>query len=441
MTWLSGNPPQSKVESRRRPWPWRGADARPGPCEKPGSGGRFRAAAGTGDDPRVTRLRVARRLRRAGLRHRRRAGRDRHRAGAGPAGPAGVAARERAPRGAGRGAGAVAGREPRSHHPSRPRDHRGAAARGGLQPVGRPLPAARPGRLRRAALARRPVRGTCRAGRSGRRSSPPGSGRPARCSPPASRCSPSRCPGSPPTRPSASRASSAGATGRASRSCTQPSWRRARPAGGARHHGDRLRGRRRRADRRGRAHVEGTGEGRVRAGRRAGLRAGRRRQREHAAPAGGAGGGARSGSAGQGDRSGAATWATSTARSPTSCWTAGRCTTGSTSTSTAMAPTSAAGWCRARAPRPRTRLTNVAFWPVVPEVMDPAHRSGPLSAVFLALSVGPLGRRLIAEPIRLKHVGQPPYRPAGARAQRGAGPAADARASRRASSGGTGWRR
>jgi len=56
------------------------------------------------------------------------------------------------------------------------------------------------------------------------------------------------------------------------------------------------------------------------------------------------------------------------------------------------------------------RLGNVAFWPVVPEVADPGHRSGPLSAVFLALSVAPLGRRLIAEPIRLKHVGAPPYR-------------------------------
>ena len=64
-------------------------------------------------------------------------------------------------------------------------------------------------------------------------------------------------------------------------------------------------------------------------------------------------------------------------------------------------------------PSPETqaaeRLTNVAFWPVVPEVADPRHRSGPLSATFLALSVGPLGRRLIAEPIRLKHVGPPPY--------------------------------
>ena len=64
-------------------------------------------------------------------------------------------------------------------------------------------------------------------------------------------------------------------------------------------------------------------------------------------------------------------------------------------------------------PSPETqaaeRLTNVAFWPVVPEVANPSHRSGPLSATFLALSVGPLGRRLIAEPIRLKHVGPPPY--------------------------------
>ena len=58
----------------------------------------------------------------------------------------------------------------------------------------------------------------------------------------------------------------------------------------------------------------------------------------------------------------------------------------------------------------RERLTNVAFWPVVPPIADPAHRSGPLSAVFLALSAAPLGRRLIAEPIRLKHVGEPPYR-------------------------------
>lgn len=56
------------------------------------------------------------------------------------------------------------------------------------------------------------------------------------------------------------------------------------------------------------------------------------------------------------------------------------------------------------------QLANVAFWPVVPEIADPNHRSGPLSAVFLALSLAPIGRRLLAEPMRLKHVGQAPYR-------------------------------
>lgn len=54
-------------------------------------------------------------------------------------------------------------------------------------------------------------------------------------------------------------------------------------------------------------------------------------------------------------------------------------------------------------------LANVVFWPVVPEIAQAAHRSGPLSSVFLALSLPVLGPRLIAEPIRLKHVGQAPY--------------------------------
>jgi hypothetical protein len=55
-------------------------------------------------------------------------------------------------------------------------------------------------------------------------------------------------------------------------------------------------------------------------------------------------------------------------------------------------------------------LANIAFWPVVPRIMTPEHRSGPLSAVFLALSLPPVGRRLIAEPVRLKHVGTAPFR-------------------------------
>jgi hypothetical protein len=64
-------------------------------------------------------------------------------------------------------------------------------------------------------------------------------------------------------------------------------------------------------------------------------------------------------------------------------------------------------------PRPGTQeaagIANVAFWPVVPAILDPAHRSGPLSAVFLALTLGPVARKLLAEPIRLKHAGPPPY--------------------------------
>jgi choline dehydrogenase-like flavoprotein len=64
----------------------------------------------------------------------------------------------------------------------------------------------------------------------------------------------------------------------------------------------------------------------------------------------------------------------------------------------------------AEATQAAARLANLAFWPVVPRIATPEHRSGPLSAVFLALSVAPLGRRLIAEPVRLKHVGAPPYR-------------------------------
>ena len=223
MTWLSGNPPQSRVEippagpasgltpGRRRARQPRAARRRLGAA---------RAREGEGDDLRGTGLRGARGLRRAGLRDRRRAGRAGDRARSRPPRPAGAAARERRPGAAGRGAGAVAGREPRPRDPPCAGDHRRPAARRGLEPLGRALPAVRPGRLRGPALARS---GTCRPGRSGPPSSSPGSGRPAPGSPPATRCSPSRCPGSRPTRPSASRASSAGATGRGSRSCTGPS--------------------------------------------------------------------------------------------------------------------------------------------------------------------------------------------------------------------------
>jgi hypothetical protein len=48
-------------------------------------------------------------------------------------------------------------------------------------------------------------------------------------------------------------------------------------------------------------------------------------------------------------------------------------------------------------------LTNVSFWPVVPPVADARHGSALLSAVFLAMSFGPVGRLLMAEAIRRYH--------------------------------------
>jgi choline dehydrogenase-like flavoprotein len=56
------------------------------------------------------------------------------------------------------------------------------------------------------------------------------------------------------------------------------------------------------------------------------------------------------------------------------------------------------------------RLLNTAFWPDNPPLYDPTHRSGVLSAVFLALAWPPLGRRLLPEAIRLAHTGPKPYR-------------------------------
>lgn len=49
-------------------------------------------------------------------------------------------------------------------------------------------------------------------------------------------------------------------------------------------------------------------------------------------------------------------------------------------------------------------LLNVSFWPVVPPVADPRHKSGLLSAVCLAFALKPIGRLLIAEAIRKRHI-------------------------------------
>lgn len=49
-------------------------------------------------------------------------------------------------------------------------------------------------------------------------------------------------------------------------------------------------------------------------------------------------------------------------------------------------------------------LPNVCFWPVVPPVADARHRSGILSMVCLAFAIGPLGRLLVPEAIRKRHI-------------------------------------
>jgi hypothetical protein len=49
-------------------------------------------------------------------------------------------------------------------------------------------------------------------------------------------------------------------------------------------------------------------------------------------------------------------------------------------------------------------LLNVAFWPVVPPIADPRHGSSILSMAYLALAFEPLGRRLIADAIRSRHL-------------------------------------
>lgn len=52
----------------------------------------------------------------------------------------------------------------------------------------------------------------------------------------------------------------------------------------------------------------------------------------------------------------------------------------------------------------RAGLSNISFWPVVPPVADARHRSAVLSMVFLAFRFGPLGRLVVAEAIRKRHV-------------------------------------
>jgi hypothetical protein len=53
-------------------------------------------------------------------------------------------------------------------------------------------------------------------------------------------------------------------------------------------------------------------------------------------------------------------------------------------------------------------VMNSSLWPVVPAIADATHGSGTLSALYLALAWGPLGRKIIAEAILKRHIPDPP---------------------------------
>jgi GMC oxidoreductase/FAD binding domain len=57
----------------------------------------------------------------------------------------------------------------------------------------------------------------------------------------------------------------------------------------------------------------------------------------------------------------------------------------------------------------RHGLLNIAFSPDNPPFHDPRHHSSVLSAVFLALALPAIGRRLVSEAIRIAHVGSKPH--------------------------------
>ncbi|MBV9863508.1 MAG: GMC family oxidoreductase [Alphaproteobacteria bacterium] len=50
-------------------------------------------------------------------------------------------------------------------------------------------------------------------------------------------------------------------------------------------------------------------------------------------------------------------------------------------------------------------LQNIALWPEFPPLYDPGHRNSVLSLGYLALSLPPVGRMLVAESIRRSHIG------------------------------------
>jgi choline dehydrogenase-like flavoprotein len=53
----------------------------------------------------------------------------------------------------------------------------------------------------------------------------------------------------------------------------------------------------------------------------------------------------------------------------------------------------------------REKLLNIAFWPEFPPIHDPRHGDGVLSMAYLALSIPPVGRMVVAESVRRVYVG------------------------------------
>jgi len=58
----------------------------------------------------------------------------------------------------------------------------------------------------------------------------------------------------------------------------------------------------------------------------------------------------------------------------------------------------------------RLGVMNMAAWPELPELYDPAHRSGILSLAYLGLRMPVVGPRLMAEAIRRRKIGEGPAR-------------------------------
>jgi hypothetical protein len=57
----------------------------------------------------------------------------------------------------------------------------------------------------------------------------------------------------------------------------------------------------------------------------------------------------------------------------------------------------------------KEQISNIAFWIDNPRFFDPAHKSGILSLVWLALLMPFIGKRLSSEGVRRAHIGPRPY--------------------------------